>query len=139
MLDASRSQTFLETISSQGDHILTTCEALIELLKCLLRCNRTCRNGTYDHTLPAVGLRILEHEPVRLVPSRAKRLVKCGERLRERLNKLLGKNGVLVVPSLLCPAPRNYRKYFCVSCSSVRQEFSTSICPRHSRGVRSSQ
>ena len=55
MLDASRSQTFLETISSQGDHVLTTCEALIELLKCILRCNRTCRDGTYDHTLPAVG------------------------------------------------------------------------------------
>jgi len=106
-LDASRSQTFLETISSQGDRVLTTCQAVTQLFQCILRCNRTCKNARYDHTLPALGLGILE-QTVRLVPSRARRLVSAGERLRKRLNNLLGQNGILVVPSLLCPAPRHH-------------------------------
>lgn len=128
MLDDARSQTFLETISSKGDHVLTTCEALTELLKCVLRCNRTCRNGTYDHTLPAVGLGILE-QTVRLVPSRAQRLVKCGERLRRRLNALLGDYGILVVPSLLCPAPRHHENILRIMSSGQTGIFNVTQLP----------
>lgn len=77
--------------------------ALRHALMSLLRCGRS---GS-GHTLPAVGLGILEMF-VRLAPSRTKRLMDAGDRLRRRLNDLLGSNGVLVVPSLLCPAPRHH-------------------------------
>lgn len=127
-LDVSRPQSFLKTISSCGDEVLSSCEALTQSVSCLLRCNRTCRDAKYDHTLPALGLGLLE-QTVRLVPSRAKRLVESGQRLRERLNHMLGSNGILIAPSLLCPAPRHHENILRIMSSGQTGIFNVTQLP----------
>ncbi|HEX8003435.1 MAG TPA: amidase [Mycobacteriales bacterium] len=59
------------------------------------------------HTLPALGLAVVERWP-ELLPSRARRLVALGRALREELVSLVG-DGVLCYPSFPTVAPKHGR------------------------------
>ncbi|HEU0129435.1 MAG TPA: amidase [Mycobacteriales bacterium] len=58
------------------------------------------------HTLPALGLAVLERWPD-LLPGRGRRLVALGSALREELAGLIGDDGVLFYPSFPTVAPRH--------------------------------
>ncbi|RMH44994.1 MAG: amidase [Deltaproteobacteria bacterium] len=62
--------------------------------------------GRSPHTLPAIGLALIEPLP-RLARRRASRAAALGRALRARLDRLLGDRGVLVFPSFPRPAPRH--------------------------------
>ncbi|MBI9076718.1 MAG: amidase [Desulfatibacillum sp.] len=55
-----------------------------------------------DHTLPALGLALLEK-----FPSPVERFVKMGRELRHELIELIGTDGVMLYPSYSKPAPRH--------------------------------
>ena len=85
-----------------GDE-LTVYRALLELGRCLWGGGASAR-----HTLPAIGLAIVEEIDASF-PSMRAAMKARGERLRERLNALLGGgDAVLLLPSLLTPAPRHH-------------------------------
>ena len=56
------------------------------------------------HTLPALGLGLLE-KGLSSAPDDHAHYLELGERLRNRLNSLLGEDGVLIYPSHSTPAP----------------------------------
>jgi fatty acid amide hydrolase 2 len=60
------------------------------------------------HTLPALGLAMLERWPD-LLPSRGRKLVALGKALREELHALVGDDGVLFYPSFPTVAPKHNR------------------------------
>ncbi len=60
--------------------------------------------GRSPHTLPAIGLGILEYFPG-LTPGGAKRFIRKGRELKERLIDLIGDNGVMLYPPYASPAP----------------------------------
>lgn len=62
--------------------------------------------GRSPHTLPALGLAILERWPD-LLPSRGRRYAAMGRALRDELTHLVGENGVLFYPSFPTLAPRH--------------------------------
>lgn len=62
--------------------------------------------GRSPHTLPALGLAVLERWPD-LLPSRGRRLSAMGRALREELASLVGDDGVLFYPSFPTPAPKH--------------------------------
>ena len=62
--------------------------------------------GRSAHTLPALGLAVVERWPD-LLPSRSRRLVALGRALREELATLVG-DGVLFYPSFPRVAPRHH-------------------------------
>lgn len=64
--------------------------------------------GRSDHTLPLTLLALLEKAP-RLLPARTRRLIERGRRLRSRLDRLLGEDGVLIHPPYPEVAPRHSR------------------------------
>lgn len=64
--------------------------------------------GRSAHTLPLVMLALLEHTP-HLLPGRAKRFVAMGQRLRAKLDQVLGDNGVLIYNPYPEVAPRHYK------------------------------
>lgn len=57
-----------------------------------------------SHTLPAIGLALLEALP-RLWPERMKQCVEKGNALRKRVEELLGDDGVLILPTYPTSAP----------------------------------
>ena len=63
--------------------------------------------GRSDHTLPALGLAVLERGAA-LMPGRQRRFVEMGQRLSEELESLLGPNGVMLYPSYTSVAPRHH-------------------------------
>jgi fatty acid amide hydrolase 2 len=67
--------------------------------------------GRSPHTLPAIGLALLEKLPS-LLPARTRRSVELGRALRRELATLLGPRGVLLYPSYPKPAPRHYAPLF---------------------------
>jgi fatty acid amide hydrolase 2 len=62
--------------------------------------------GRSPHTLPALGLAVLERWPD-LLPSRGRRFVAMGRALREELASVIGDGGVLFYPSFPSVAPRH--------------------------------
>jgi fatty acid amide hydrolase 2 len=62
--------------------------------------------GRSNHTLPALGLALLEKIP-KLVPARGKKLVEAGIQLRAELLRIIGKGGVMLYPSYPTVAPRH--------------------------------
>jgi fatty acid amide hydrolase 2 len=62
--------------------------------------------GRSPHTLPALGLAVLERWPD-LMPGRGRKYVAMGRALREELTALIGENGVLFYPSFPTVAPRH--------------------------------
>jgi len=107
MLGHAQPVAFRQLISdgrAAGDE-LTTLGALRELVRCLLGGGASAR-----HTLPAVALAIIDDlERALLAPVR-RRLLRHGATLRSRLDALLPTDGhtVLLLPSLLTPAPRHH-------------------------------
>ena len=105
MLGSAQPIPFRQLISdgrAMGDE-LTVYRALLELGRCLWGGGASAR-----HTLPAIGLAIVEEIDASF-PSMRAAIKARGERLRERLNALLGGgDAVLLLPSLLTPAPRHH-------------------------------
>lgn len=62
--------------------------------------------GRSNHTLPAIGLAILE-KLNKASPKRIERLVQEGRQVRDRLARRLGTDGVLLYPSYASTAPRH--------------------------------
>lgn len=62
--------------------------------------------GQSPHTLPALGLAVLERWPD-LLPARGRKFVAMGRALREELTDLIGTDGVLFYPSFPSVAPRH--------------------------------
>lgn len=60
-----------------------------------------------EHTLPAIGLALLE-SGAHLMPQRTQRFVAKGRELRAELEELIGPNGVMLYPSYTSPAPRHH-------------------------------
>jgi len=60
------------------------------------------------HTLPAIGLALLEQVP-KLIPSGASKFVEVGLALRKELVERIGPNGVMLYPSYATPAPRHVK------------------------------
>lgn len=64
--------------------------------------------GRSPHTLPALGLALLEKLP-KLVPARGQRMVEAGLRLRDEITEAIGPNGVMLYPSYPTTAPRHMK------------------------------
>lgn len=62
--------------------------------------------GRSDHTLPALGLAVLEGAAARL-PGRVEKFVEKGKRLADELEEFLGPQGVMLYPSYTSVAPRH--------------------------------
>ena len=62
--------------------------------------------GRSDHTIPALGLAVLERVADAL-PGRVEQMRQVGEELQGELAERLGPNGVLLYPSYAEPAPRH--------------------------------
>jgi fatty acid amide hydrolase 2 len=62
--------------------------------------------GRSPHTLPALGLALLEQLPA-LLPSARERFLALGRSLQAELADLLGTDGVMLFPSHPRPAPRH--------------------------------
>ncbi len=60
--------------------------------------------GRSEHTLPAIGLALLEKLPA-LVPSESTKAIEIGRRLRETLLQEIGPRGVMLYPSYTKRAP----------------------------------
>lgn len=60
--------------------------------------------GRSPHTLPAIGLALVEKIP-KLLPQHRQRFVEEGQALRRALVELIGPNGVLLYPPYPTPAP----------------------------------
>ena len=67
--------------------------------------------GRSDHTLPAVGLAILERGAA-LLPARTRRFVEQGRALASEIEELLGDQGVMLYPSYTSVAPRHNAPLF---------------------------
>jgi fatty acid amide hydrolase 2 len=67
--------------------------------------------GLSDHTFPALGLAFLEYFP-RLVSWRTRQYVELGLDLRRKLRDLLGRDGVLLYPPYVSPAPPHVKPMF---------------------------
>ena len=93
MLSAARQVPF-RTLLADGGRFSTPRE-----LALLLR-------GRSAHTLPALGLAIVERWPD-LLPGRSTRYAALGRALKEELTGLIGENGVLFYPSFPTVAPRH--------------------------------
>jgi fatty acid amide hydrolase 2 len=93
MLSASREVPFRTLLAGGGE--FSTARELARLLR-----------GRSPHTLPALGLAIVERWPD-LLPGRGRRFVAMGTALREELATLIGDDGVLFYPSFPTVAPRH--------------------------------
>ena len=62
--------------------------------------------GRSRHTLPAIGLALLE-KGASLMPARTERFVSKGRELAAELEELIGPNGVMLYPSYTSVAPRH--------------------------------
>lgn len=62
--------------------------------------------GCSPHTFPAIGLAGIE-KLMKAAPQQTARWVELGQRLRQQLDNLLGRDGVLLFPSHTQPAPRH--------------------------------
>lgn len=63
--------------------------------------------GRSPHTVPSVGLALLERIPA-FRPAATRRAVKLGEELRAGIATLLGERAVILYPPYPCPAPRHH-------------------------------
>ena len=94
---------FMRILSERRQPPLTLGRALLELLLCLLSGGVTER-----HTLPAVGLALVECVD-RLFPKQAASFLAHGASLRARFGELLRDGrAVIVLPSILAPAPHHH-------------------------------
>jgi fatty acid amide hydrolase 2 len=93
MLSASREVPF-RTLLAGGGEFSTAREVALLLRR------------RSPHTLPALGLAVVERWPD-LLPGRGKRFVAMGKALREELTTLIGEDGVLFYPSFPTVAPRH--------------------------------
>jgi fatty acid amide hydrolase 2 len=93
MLHASGGPTFSEMLG---------CGVPIRAWRELLRFTL----GRSPHTLPAIGLALLERLPA-LLPDQSGRFIALGEALRKEILELLGPRGVLLYPPYPTPAPRH--------------------------------
>jgi fatty acid amide hydrolase 2 len=91
---AASSQTSFSTLLGNGQPI----RAGRQILRWML--------GRSPHTLPALGLAVLEKLPV-LMPGGVRRFVELGLALKEELIALIGPEGVLLYPPYASPAPRH--------------------------------
>ena len=62
--------------------------------------------GKSDHTLPSIGLALLEQVPERL-PSSSEKYMRLGRELRARLIQAIGPRGVMLYPSYASVAPKH--------------------------------
>jgi fatty acid amide hydrolase 2 len=67
--------------------------------------------GRSPHTLPAIGLALVENIGHRM-PKRTQRFIERGRELRAELVSALGKDGVMLYPSFPTTAPRHHRPLF---------------------------
>jgi len=95
MLEAAGGPTFSELMGN-GKPV----HASVELLRWLFNFNN-------KHTLPAIGLGLIEAVP-RLFPGQAKSFIAMGKQLKEEVQELLGNDGVLIMPTYTTPAPKHY-------------------------------
>lgn len=105
MLGAAQPVPFRQLISDgrRPDDALTVFGALREAAVCLLRGGASSR-----HTLPAIALALIEDLDAAF-PTMRKAMIARGEALRARFDALLADGRtVLLVPSLLTPAPRHH-------------------------------
>ena len=93
MLSAARSVPFRTLLAGGGE--FSTPRELGRLV-----------TGTSPHTLPALGLAMLERWPD-LLPARGRKYAALGASLREELTSLVGEHGVLFYPSYPTVAPRH--------------------------------
>ena len=93
MMDAAGGPSFAE-LMGQGRAI----NAWLELLRWVL--------GRSEHTLPAIGLAILEKAPA-LLPGLQEKYLDRAPRLKDELNKKLGPRGVMLYPTFTCTAQRH--------------------------------
>jgi fatty acid amide hydrolase 2 len=92
MLEAAGGPTFAE-LMGEGTAIRPSREVL------------RWATGRSRHTLPAIGLALLEHMP-KLTPRSAARFIREGHALRAELVERIG-DGVMLFPSYASPAPRH--------------------------------
>jgi fatty acid amide hydrolase 2 len=95
MLQSAGGPTF-SALLGDGEEI----DAARELLRWVLRRS--------PHTLPALGLVLLEKVP-RILPAQSARFVALGAALRRELVERIGPRGVMLYPSHPRPAPLHYR------------------------------
>ena len=94
---------FMRILSDRRSPPLSVARALGETLVCVVRGGVSAR-----HTLPAVGLALVESIN-RLFPAQQAALEAAGARLSARLDALLADGRtVIVLPSVLAPAPRHH-------------------------------
>lgn len=67
--------------------------------------------GRSPHTLPALGLAVLERVP-KLLARGASKMENLGQELRRQLVDLIGPGGIMLYPSHGAPAPRHYEPIF---------------------------
>jgi fatty acid amide hydrolase 2 len=67
--------------------------------------------GRSPHTLPAIGLALLEKLPA-LLNSKSAQMVELGRALRREVVEMIGPRGVLLYPPYPTPAPRHVRPLF---------------------------
>jgi fatty acid amide hydrolase 2 len=99
MLSSGEAQSMKGLMGGAGGAI----NPLLELFKWTL--------GLSDHTFPALGLALLEYFP-RMVPWRTRRYVELGLDLRRKLTDLLGRDGVMLYPPYVSPAPLHRKPMF---------------------------
>ncbi len=63
--------------------------------------------GRSPHTLPAIGLALLEKLPALLGSERGRRFIALGQKLRNEVVDMVGPNGILLFPPHPLPAPRH--------------------------------
>jgi fatty acid amide hydrolase 2 len=76
--------------------------------------------GASEHTLPAIGLALLEKLP-KMFPARSAYYCKLGEQLKAEIKDLLGDRGVLLFPPYSTPAPKHIKPLlppinYCYTC-----------------------
>jgi fatty acid amide hydrolase 2 len=103
MLGSAQEVPFAEIISEGAPTTLGLFASIKEALLCVLQ-----GGSTHRHTLPALGLAIVERLEENL-PSMRAAMKEKGAKLRARLDRLLGDGrSVMLCPSLLTPAPRHH-------------------------------
>jgi fatty acid amide hydrolase 2 len=95
MLEAAGGPTFSELMGN-GKPV----HASVELLRWFF-------NYKNKHTLPAIGLGLLEAVP-RLFPQQSQKFIAMGKKLREEVQEILGSDGILIMPTYTSPAPKHH-------------------------------
>ncbi len=94
MLSAAEDSSYRSRLG-QGEPV----SALKELLKWTLRRSQ--------HTLPSIGLALIEQVPEKLPSTMNQKYIEAGAALRQELIDVMGDNGVILFPSYASPAPKH--------------------------------